>query len=96
LFQKTRQNGDEQWDRLPVPLNLNPDLELVLTKEDPIKFLSFQNLVISSSMMLDGKPRRGTREKSDVFFQILIKACLGKKSILVDLITSTRASLRDC
>jgi hypothetical protein len=96
LLQKTGQVGDEEWDRTPAPSNLNPDLELVDTKDDPLKFLFVRNSVTSPSLMLDGKPWRGAREKSDVFFQILIEACSGEGSIVADLTTSCGASLRAC
>jgi hypothetical protein len=56
LLRKTGQVGDEEWDRTPTPSDLNPDVELVDSKDDPLKFLFVRNLVTSPSLMPDGKP----------------------------------------
>jgi DNA modification methylase len=90
LLWKTGQVALDQWDRKLAPLNLNPDPELVDTIEDPIKLLSIWNSVL----MPNGKSWHGAREKSNIFFQILIEACSSEGSIVTDLTTSTRTSLK--
>jgi DNA modification methylase len=94
LLRKTGQVASDQWDRKPAPLNLNPDLELVDTIEDPIKLLSIRNSVLSPSLMPNGKPWHGAREKPSIFFQVLIEACSSEGSIVADLTASTGASLK--
>ena len=96
LLRKTVQVASDQWDRKPVPSNLNLDPELADTIEDPIKLFSIWNSVLSPSLMPNGKPWRGAREKSSIFFQVLIEACSSEGSIVADLTASTGAFLRAC
>ena len=56
LLRKTGQVASDQWDRKPVPSNLNLDPELADTIEDPIKFFSIWNFILSPSLMPNGKP----------------------------------------
>jgi hypothetical protein len=84
------------WNRRPRPLKLISDPDLANTNEDPIKFLSLRNTVLTPTMNQDGKPWRGAKEKSDTFFQILIEACSSPGSIVADLTASTGASLKAC
>jgi hypothetical protein len=94
LLQKSGQKGEDKWDMRPIPLILNADRELADSKEDPTKFLFLRNTVVSPLSMPNELPWRGAREKSNVFFQILIDACSHEGSIVADLTSSTRASLR--
>jgi hypothetical protein len=94
LLQKSGQKGEDKWDRRPIPLTLNADRELADSKGDPTKFLFLRNIVVSPLSMPNGLPWRDTREKSDVFFQILIDACSHEGSIVTDLTSLTGASLR--
>jgi hypothetical protein len=52
--------------------------------------------MFNPALDMEGKPWRGPREKSDVFFQILIEACSMPGSIFADLSASTEASLKAC
>jgi hypothetical protein len=96
LLVKTGKVVDDVWDRSPIPLVLNPDAKLVGTNEDPIEHLSLRNAISSFTMTKAGELWRGSREKSDVFFQILIEACSSEGSVVADLSASTGASLRAC
>jgi hypothetical protein len=87
---------DEAWDRIPLPFELHQDPDLVNTSEDPIKYLIVRNSVFNPALDRDRKPWRGPREKSDIFFQILIEACSMPGSIVADLSASTKASLKAC
>ena len=94
LVVKIGMNKGVNWNRRPRPLKIIPDPILVNTNKDPIKFLSLQNIVLAPTMNQDGKPWRGAKEKSDIFFQILIEACSLLGSIVVDLTASTGALLK--
>ena len=64
--------------------------------KDSIKYLLLKNIVTSPALKPNGKPWRGAREKSDIFFQILINACFSFGNTIVDVNASTRASLQAC
>jgi hypothetical protein len=96
LLIKTGKVVDDIWDRAPIPLALNPDPDLVGTVDDLIKYLSLQNTVSTVSMTKTGEPWRGPREKSDVFFQILIEACSSDGFDVANLSASTGSSLLAC
>ena len=59
-------------------------------------YLLLKNIVTSPAMMPNGEPWRGAREKSNILFQLLIDACSKFGDIVVDLTTSTGASLQAC
>jgi hypothetical protein len=96
LLQKSGSLDGVTWERAPVPLALHPDLDLTDSYADPIKYLSIANTVLNPALMSNGAPWRGPREKSPVFFQILIEACSKEGAVVVDLTASTGASLRAC
>jgi hypothetical protein len=96
LLVKTRKVVDDVWNMTPIPLALNPNLDLIGTIDDPIKYLSLRNTVSIISMTKTGELWRGQREKSDVFFHILIEACSSDGFVVADLSASTGASFRAC
>jgi hypothetical protein len=67
-----------------------------MTNEDPLRFLSIRNEVLEPKMRSYGVPWRGAREKSAVFFQILIEACSKKGATVADLAPSTGAAMAAC
>lgn len=79
---------------MPLALNSNPNL--TNSNADPIKYLSIDNAVLTSTVMLNGTLWQEARKKLDVFFQILIEACSKEGAMVVDLTASTGASLRTC
>ena len=81
---------------MPQKMKLHSDPDFAGTAEDPIKYLLLKNIVTSPTMMPNGEPWRGAREKSDIFFQLLINACSKFGDTIVDLTASTGASLRAC
>ena len=89
-------SGDVNWPRMPQKLKLHSNPDFAGTAEDPIKYLLLKNIVTSPAMMLNGEPWRGAREKSNIFFQLLIDACSKFGDTVVDLTASTGASLRAC
>ena len=95
-FCEVRGCGDLKWNRAPKKFVFYQDLDLANTFEDPHKFLKLRNLVPNIAMTKAGIPWRGTHKKSNVFFQILIEACLSDQLIVADLYAETRASLRAC
>ena len=68
LLVKTHIMKDDEFDRLPLPFNLNADPELQDTLEDPLRYLTLTNVVTNPSLMADGTPWRGRREISDVLY----------------------------
>ena len=91
-------SSDVNWPRMPQKLKLHsdPDFAIKYLLLDPIKYLLLENIVTSPAMMPNREPWRGAREKSDIFFQLLIDACSKFGDTVVDLTASTGASLRTC
>ena len=79
-------SGDVSWPRMPQKLKLHSDPDFAGTIEDPIKYLLLKNIVTSPAMMPNREPWRGAREKSNIFFQLLIDACSKFGDTVVDLI----------
>jgi hypothetical protein len=96
LLVKSGKVMDDVWDRAPTPLVLNADTDLAGTNDDLIKYLSLRNIVSSFSVSKTGEPWCGSREKSDVFMQILIEACSNEGTVVVDLSALTGTSFRAC
>ena len=59
---------DDQFNRLPLPFDLNADPKLQDTPEDPLRYLTLTNVVTNPSLMADGTPSRGSREILDVLY----------------------------
>ena len=70
LLVKTGILKDDQYNRLPLPFTLNADKELAGTPEDRLQYLTLSNVVSSPSLMANGTPWRGSREISDVLYQV--------------------------
>jgi hypothetical protein len=70
--------------------------DLANTSKDPHKFLKLRNSVLNPVLTKAGTSWRGAREKSAIFFQILIEACSSNRSIVADLSTGTGSSVRAC
>ncbi|KAG0566984.1 hypothetical protein KC19_7G101700 [Ceratodon purpureus] len=96
LLMKTGRSRDHKHPRLPIPLRLNSDPQLVNTPEDPLKFLCLTNFVENPATDGKGNLWRGPHEKSEVFMQVLIDMCSKPGDVVVDLAASTGASLRAC
>ena len=96
LLVKTGIFKDDQYNRLPLPFTLNADKELTGTPEDPLPYLTLTNMVSSPALMADGTPWRGSREISDVLYQVIIQMCSKPEQLVVDLLASTGASFRAC
>ena len=96
LLVKTGIFRDDRFNRLPLPLTLNADQELRNTAEDPLRYLTLTNVVTNPSLKANGKPWRGSREISDVLFQVIIEMCTKPGHLVADLSTSTGASYRAC
>ena len=82
------------FPRQPPPFQLNSDLELQNTVDDPLKFLTLWNLVSSPTSKDENSTWRGNREISDVLFQIVIEMCSKVGHTVVDISASTGASYR--
>ena len=54
LLVKTDILKDDQFNRLPLPFNLNADPELQDTSEDPLWYLTLTNVVSNPSLMANG------------------------------------------
>ena len=89
-------SDDVNRPRMPQKLKLHSNPDFAGTVEDPIKYLLLKNIVTSPAMMPNGEPWRGAKEKFDIFFQLLIDVCSKFGDTVVDLTTSTGASLRAC
>ena len=76
---------DDQYNRLPLPFTLNADKEFSGTPEDPLRYLTLTNVVSSPALMADGTPWRGSREISDVLYQIIIEMC-SKPGVVLQII----------
>ena len=63
------------FPRQPPPFQLNSDLELQNTADDPLKFLTLWNLVSSPTLKDENSSWRSNREISDILFQIVIEMC---------------------
>ena len=84
------------FHRKPVPLQLQSDLQLSDTPQDPLKYMALTNIVSSPTLDKSGKPWRGNWEISDVLFQILIEMCSRPYQIVIDISASTIGSARAC
>ena len=96
LLVKTSIMKDDQFDKLPLPFNLNADPELQDTPEDPLRYLTLTNVVTNPSLMADGTPWRGSREILDVLYQVIIEMCSKPSQVVADLSASTGSSYRAC
>jgi hypothetical protein len=67
LMQKVGSFDGAKWEKLPVPLVFNPDLDLT-DSSDPIKYLLIGNTILTPAVKSNGAPWQGAREKSNVFF----------------------------
>ena len=77
-----------------MSFTLNADKELTRTPEDPLRYLTLTNVVSSPALMADGTPWRGSREISDVLYQVIIEMCSKPGQLVADLSASTSASFR--
>ena len=77
-----------------MPFTLNADKELTRTLEDPLRYLTLINMVSSPEIMADGTPWHGSREISDVLYQVIIEMCSKPRQLVADLLVSTGASFR--
>ena len=84
------------FPRQPPPFQLNSDLELQNTADDPLKFLTLWNLVSSPTSKDENSTWRGNRKILDVLFQIVIEMCSKVGHTVVDISASTGASYRAC
>ena len=84
------------FPRQPPPFQLNYDLKLQNTTDDPLKFLTLWNLVSSPISKDENSTWRGNHEISDVLFQIVIEMCSKVGHTVVDISASTGASYRAC
>ena len=84
------------FPRQPPPFQLNSDLELQNTVDDPLKFLTIWNLVSSPTLKDENSTWRGNRKISDILFQIVIEMCSKVGHTVVDILASTGASYRAC
>ena len=96
LLVKTGILKDDQFDKLLLSFNLNADLELQDTPEDPLRYLTLTNVVTNPSLMANGTPWRGSCEISDVLYQVIIEMCTKPGQVVADLSASTSASYRAC
>ena len=84
------------FPRQPPPFQLNSDLELQNTANDPLKFLTLWNLVSAPTSKDENSTWRGNHEISDVLFQIVIEMCSKVGHMVVDILASTGASYQAC
>ena len=84
------------FPRQPPPFQLNSDLELHNTADDPLKFLMLWNLLSAPTAKDANSTWRGNRKISDVPFQIVIEMCSKIEHTVVDILASTRASYQAC
>ena len=79
------------FSQQPSPFQLNFDLELQNTADDPLKFLTLWNLVSAPTSKDENSTWLGNREISDV-----IEMCSKVGHTVVDISASTRASYGAC
>ena len=84
------------FPRQPLPFQLNSDLELQNTADDPLKYLTLWNLVSAPTSKDENSTWRDNREISDVLVQIVIEMCSKVGHMEVDISASTGASYRAC
>ena len=85
---------DFPWQ--PPPFQLNSDLELQNTTDDPLKFLTLWNLVSAPTSKDENSTWHDNREISDVLLQIVIEMYSKVGHTVVDISASTGASYRAC
>ena len=64
--------------------------------EDPLQYLTLTNVVNNPSLKGNGTPWHGSREISDMLFQVIIEMCTKPGHLVADLSASTGASYRTC
>ena len=84
------------FPKQPPPFQLNSDLELQNTANDPLKFLTLWNLVSDPTSKDENFTWCGNHEISDVLFQIVIEMCTKVGHTVVDISASTGTSYRAC
>ena len=84
------------FTRRSLQFELNSDPELHNTPNDPLKYLTFWNLVSAPTAKGANSTWRGNREIFDVLLQIVVEMCTKASQIVLDISASTGASHRTC